>query len=169
MALIRVSYCLLVLLGMGSESLLAKHRVDADLGGGAEAQLKSNGYGFGARSMQSLRRGPASADTAAASASGGNNEHYRKLSSVVSGDLAGAISPTDNPDSCTDEYGSSSCVNGCPSLWYTVEGTGFPMTASSCIGGIGFAGYDQRIIVWGGTSCYDKQCVGTSKVSGVGS
>jgi hypothetical protein len=35
------------------------------------------------------------------------------------------------------------------------------MTASSCAPGT-FADFDQRIIVWGGTSCSDKTCVGAS-------
>jgi hypothetical protein len=85
---------------------------------------------------------------------------HLELSSAIFGALtAGAVSPTDNPPVCPNEIDRSDCLNGCPSLWYSVIGTGLSMTASSCAPGT-FADFDQRIIVWGGTSCSDKTCVG---------
>lgn len=144
MNFLRLSYCFLVLLGVGGDC-----RLDTQLGGEVTTSVKSNND-----LVRNLRVGPAASAAAPV-------ENRRDLLSIVSGNTADAISPTDNPDSeCFDEYGISYCVNGCPSLWYAVKGTGLSMTASSCVGG---ASYDQRIIVWGGTSCSDRSCIGMWK------
>jgi hypothetical protein len=75
---------------------------------------------------------------------------------TFSGNLNGAPTPTGNPD-CGQipEY----CANGCHSLWYSVLGTGGPMSASSC----GAADYDQVIYVFEGGRCSSLACIGTTR------
>jgi hypothetical protein len=143
----RLSYYVLVLLRVGGYCRPLERHLDTELGREVTTAVK-----FKKDFERNLRRGSATSSA---------NDVHRDLTAVVSGDTTSAISPSDNPAVCIDEYGGSSCVNGCPSLWYSVKGTGHPMTATSCAAG---ASYDQRIVVWGGTSCSDKQCVGASKV-----
>jgi hypothetical protein len=153
----RLSFYLLALLGVGGDCRPLEPRRDAELGGEATT--------IGVKSKEdctrSLRREPATS-AAAPRVHAANDEQRRDLLSVISGNTAGGIYPTDNPVDCVDERGIPFCINTCASLWYAVKGTGLPMTANSCA--VGGVSYDQRIIVWGGTSCADKTCVGTSKV-----
>jgi hypothetical protein len=150
---LRLSYCLLVLLGVGVDCRPLKRRLVTELGDEVTTAIKSK-EDF----VRNLRQGHVA--SAAAPGAAEIDRHRRDLASAISGNNAGAISPTDNPNGgCLDNYGVAYCLNGCPSLWYAVKGTGLPMTASTC----GFANYDTRIIVWGGTSCSDKTCIGTSK------
>jgi hypothetical protein len=61
---------------------------------------------------------------------------------------------------CLDEYSDESCSIGCPSLFYTVNGTGKNMTASTCDG----ADWNARLIVREGpttSACPDLLCLRT--------
>jgi hypothetical protein len=61
---------------------------------------------------------------------------------------------------CIDERNRYYCSVGCPSKFYTVQGMGVEMTASTC----GGSGYNNRLIVREGpttTSCLALTCVGT--------
>lgn len=73
---------------------------------------------------------------------------------VFVGSTVGAPSPTDNP---ICPYVQDYCVNGCPSLWYSVVGTGGDITVSSC----GTVNYDQVYHIFEGNSCSDLACYGT--------
>jgi hypothetical protein len=160
MTFLRLSCYLLVFLAVGSETLARREQqVDSEFSEGMMKEELANGIGAEMESSRSVRRGPAAAADAATAPA---NKRHRELSSAIPGSLTtSAISPTDNPTVCPNEIGLNDCLNGCPSLWYTVIGTGLSMTASSCAPGT-YADYDQRIIVWGGTSCSDKTCVGAS-------
>jgi hypothetical protein len=156
MSVLRLSFYLLAILGVGGDCRPLEPRRDAELGG----EATPTGVKSKEDCMRSLRRGPATS-AAAPRVHAANDEQRRDLLSVISGNTAFGIYPTGNPVDCVDERGIPFCINTCASLWYAVKGTGLPMTANSC--GFGGVSYDQRIIVWGGTSCADKTCVGTSK------
>jgi hypothetical protein len=60
---------------------------------------------------------------------------------------------------CLDERNRLWCSNGCASKFYTVNGTGQTITASTCSGS---PDWDTRLIVREGDSqCSDLRCVGT--------
>jgi hypothetical protein len=156
MNVLLLTFYLLALLGVGGDSRPLEPRRDSELGREATTGVKPK-----EDRMRSLRRGPASIAAAPRTRVAANVGQRRDLRSVISGNTAGGIYPTGNPVDCVDERGIPFCINTCDSLWYAVKGTGLPMTANSC--GVGGVTYDQRIIVWGGTSCAEKTCVGTSK------
>lgn len=73
----------------------------------------------------------------------------------IDGNTIGAHPAAGNPNpSCGSE---TSCINGCPSVFYRVLGTGANMTASTCP----YNDYDSRIYVWEGDACANFKCVGT--------
>jgi hypothetical protein len=88
------------------------------------------------------------------------------LNTSVAGTTRDAARPYGLP-LCLDEYSDESCSIGCPSLFYTVSGTGENMTASTCDG----ADWNARLIVREGpttSACPDLLCLSTFlKLSGI--
>jgi hypothetical protein len=84
---------------------------------------------------------------------------------IFTSDTQEAPSPTANPATCQDEFGSVRCVNGCRSLWYRVVGTGNEIFASTCDPSTVF---DSKIMVYRGSCSSGLECV-TSNNKGCGS
>jgi hypothetical protein len=85
----------------------------------------------------------------------GQDEKQRSRDLVsTSGSTIGAPVPQDNPNT---QCLFSNCINGCPSLFYRLVGTGRNVTATTC----GTASFRQRTYVWEGPSCGSLACVCT--------
>jgi hypothetical protein len=81
------------------------------------------------------------------------------MTTSVNGTTRDAARPYGLP-LCLDEYSDESCSIGCPSLFYTVNGTGENMTASTCDG----TDWNARLIVREGpmtSACPDLICLRT--------
>jgi hypothetical protein len=72
----------------------------------------------------------------------------------------GSITSGTTVDATIDEPPDIDCGTSvtAPGVWYTVEGTGNTMTASTCVGG-GDADYDTKISVYC-ADCEEKECIG---------
>jgi hypothetical protein len=79
------------------------------------------------------------------------------LSTSITGNIEGALSPNANPP-CPNEFGNADGVNGYPSLWYVVIGTGARMFATTCDPA---TGWDTRLVIYKG-NCDDMACVGSN-------
>jgi hypothetical protein len=74
---------------------------------------------------------------------------------TVIGNTTGAPAPSTNPTSC---LGYSSCINGCPSVWHRVIGTGGRMSASTCSAPVGSQLLDSVLYLWTGR-CDSLTCL----------